>query len=408
MSKEIVIICHNYFPEETSTGLYTTQMAEHLAKMSWKVTLVTGFPHYPEWKIHSSYRDKDRYFSECINGVNVMRYRHYVPGQPSFVKRIRQLTDFTFGSYFNLRKIGRADVVLSVIPFTSSAWLGKMFSRRVDALHWIHVQDFEFDAARESGMLGGKGSGADLFKALQKIESGILDSADLVSTISRGMLAKLEKRTKSKTFFFPNWLDPQLVNPGISSTHPHMKGNRFHVLYAGNIGAKQDWNLFTSLVDEFREDANLEFVVVGDGASRKWLESRVGGYPNVSIFDPVPQAELNDLLCSADLHILLQKDNVVDTVMPSKLLGMMASEVPCLVSGNRNSEVADIFRSGNCGHYVNSSDQSSIASTIRKLKSSPRKSDEMGKNAREYVLSSFSKEGVLEAFCSKLDSLYEN
>jgi colanic acid biosynthesis glycosyl transferase WcaI len=383
-------------------------MAEHLTKKSWKVTLVTGFPHYPEWEIHSSYQDKDRYFRECISGVNVMRYRHYVPGQPSFIKRIRQLIDFTFGSYFNLRKIGRADVVLSVIPFTSSAWLGNLFSRRLDALHWVHVQDFEFDAARESGMLGSKWTDAGLFKTLQKIESGVLDSADLVSTISWRMLSKLEKRTKSETVFFPNWLETELINPVTSKTHPHLKGNRFHVLYSGNIGAKQDWDVFTRVVKEFRENANLEFIVVGDGASRKWLESRVGGFPNVRILNPVPKAELNDLLCSADLHILLQKDNLVDTVMPSKLLGMMASEVPCLVSGNMNSEIAEIFRSGNCGYYVNSSDLSEIASTIQELMNSPQSSNEMGKNAREYVLNSFSKKEVLEAFCSKLESIYEN
>ena len=51
-------------------------------------------------------------------------------------------------------------------------------------------------------MLGGKGSGADLFKALQKIESGILDSADLVSTISRGMLAKLERFKEAEETYF--------------------------------------------------------------------------------------------------------------------------------------------------------------------------------------------------------------
>jgi colanic acid biosynthesis glycosyl transferase WcaI len=222
------------------------------------------------------------------------------------------------------------------------------------------------------------------------------------------MLAKLEDRTSTGSFFFPNWLDPDFIDPTAASVHPILSEDHFQVLYSGNIGEKQDWKAFVNLVTEFADDKGIEFVVVGDGASRKALEKKINHLRNVRFCDPVPQSQLNDLLCSADLHILLQKDNVIDTVMPSKLLGMMASEVPCLVSGHPKSEVSEIFKKHECGIYLESSDLKSTVSIIKELMAFGPQNQAMGKNARKFVIDSFSSEKVLERFRIKLDSIYES
>jgi colanic acid biosynthesis glycosyl transferase WcaI len=52
-------------------------------------------------------------------------------------------------------------------------------------------------------------------------------------------------------------------------------------------------------------------------------------------YPPVPYEELNDLLCR--FACAFQKNAVVDTVMPSKILGMMASAKPSIVTGNEYS-----------------------------------------------------------------------
>lgn len=408
MNKRIVIICHNYFPEMTSTGLYTTLMAEFLCEKGWQVTMITGFPHYPNWEIFADYRKKPRFLHETIRGVEIFRYRHYVPKEPSFANRIVHLLDFTAGSYLQLGKIREADVVLSIIPFTSAAWLGKKLAARHGAKHWIHVQDFEFDAARESGMVSAKGGMKRVFRLLHSLEKKLLDSSDMTSTISSEMMQKLQKRTSARTSFFPNWIDSAVIDPKKAAKHPFLKSEKFKVLYAGNIGEKQDWKLFLEVAEHFRHDTRIEFIVVGDGATRKSLERRISGMQRVHLYHPVPMEQLNDLLCSANLHILFQKSDVMDTVMPSKILGMMASTIPCLVTGNPGSEIERIFRECGEGTFISSDHKENVIAEIQSLLVSRERDKRRHPRSREYVCKWFGREHVLNTFLLQLDSLYGN
>ena len=56
MAKNITVIGINYYPEDSAIGLYTTQKAEALASKGHNVTVITGFPYYPAWKIKDEYK----------------------------------------------------------------------------------------------------------------------------------------------------------------------------------------------------------------------------------------------------------------------------------------------------------------------------------------------------------------
>jgi colanic acid biosynthesis glycosyl transferase WcaI len=85
---KIKIVGINYFPEVTGIAPYTTGMAEGLAAYAHDVSLVTGLPHYPEWRIYAAYRSR-RSYRETVNGVTIDRLRHYVPRNPGLRNRIR-------------------------------------------------------------------------------------------------------------------------------------------------------------------------------------------------------------------------------------------------------------------------------------------------------------------------------
>ena len=403
MQKNITLLSLNYAPEDTAIGLYSTQMAEYLSNIGWNVTVITGFPYYPQWEILDSYKKKTKYYEEVINGVKVLRYKQYVPSELTFNKRIFQIIDFTIGSFFNILKIKEADVVLSIIPFTSSAWLGKKLSKKCGAKHWIHIQDFEFDAAKESGLVAEKGIKKMLFKMLFKVESKILDSANIVSTISYAMMLKLEDKSVCERFYFPNWVDIEFINPSLAKKHKFFKTNNYTILYSGNIGEKQDWNFFLRVIKKFKDNKEVKFIVVGDGARKNKLKIKIKHYLNVLHCKPVPYSELNDLLCSADLHILFQKEAILDTVMPSKILGMMASGKPSLITGNMESEAAKVFNVSKGGRYFNANDFKGVINSIKNRKIELKPS--LGDNAKKYVELNFSKERILNNFEKKLNVL---
>ena len=405
MKNNITIIGVNFYPEDSSTGLYSTQMAEYLAK-THNVDVITGFPYYPEWEIREEYKNKKRFLKEKKDTINIYRYKQYVPKNPSFKTRILHLLDFTMGSMRNIFKVKQCDLVICVVPFTTSIFLGLVLAKLRGAKVWVHIQDFEFDAAVESGLAGEqKGLKTKIFKGLFWLEKKLLDKAHIVSTISYGMINKLESKTTSSTYFFPNWVDENFIDPKKAQKHELMKSNKFKILYSGNIGAKQDWDFFIRIVDYFKSSNDIEFIVVGAGAKKEWLVAKTKNMNNITHTMPVEYTTLPDLLCSADLHILFQKNDVIDTVMPSKLLGMMASAVPSVVTGSVESEVAKVFDKSEGGYFFDSNEFNKVVKSIEELSTNTKLASSMGKNSRTYIVEHFSANKVLASFETKVNQL---
>lgn len=400
--KHITLISLNFSPEQTAIGLYSTQMAQYLNAQGAIVTVVTAYPYYPQWEIYESYRDKGSRLEEEWEGLRVVRYKQYTPSKPSFIKRIIHIIDFTLGSWRNLKKIKSCDTVISIIPFTSSAWLGNKLSRKHNAKHWIHIQDFEFDAAFQSGLASGKNNRSFLYNRLMKLETSILNKADRVSTISHNMMAKLKAKTTTPSYYLPNWVEAGELHK--EAKHPYLNSSKFTILYSGNIGEKQDWDFFMEVVAQL--DLSLyNIVIVGDGSKKQWLEQSLEGYEGIRIFPLVPFSELRSLLVSADIHILFQKTEILDTVMPSKVLGMMASERPSIVTGHPEAEVGTVLKDSQGGYYIAENNVQLVLDHLYKLKIDQKFAKAMGKQARKYVLNKYEKSAILEGFRNELSGL---
>ena len=398
----ITIISNNYYPEDSGIGLYSTGMAEFLAK-THNVKVITAMPYYPQWEIYSEYKDKPKFYRETIKKVEVLRFKQYTPKNPTFLKRIFQMCHFFIGSIVNVFKIKKNDVVIVVMPFTISIILGRLVKLFKGGKLVIHVQDFEFDAAFETGL--SKKSGL-LAKIIFHVERFLLNRADSVSTISYGMLKKLETKTASSTSYFPNWIDYSKINPETAKPNKLFDPNKFNILYSGNIGAKQDWDFFIDFVKACQENNKVHVYLIGEGAKREDVVEKIKNFSNCTYFPPVRYEELNDLLCNADLHILFQKSTVVDTVMPSKILGMMASAKPSIVTGHEESEVKHNFEISNGGFYFYDENKlNQIMTKINHLIESPKDSGDIGNNARKFIIEKFSSEKILSTFTDNIENL---
>lgn len=398
--RNITFISLNYAPEDTAIGLYSTQWVEFLKDAGYNVTVITAFPYYPKWEISESYKEKKTFVKELENNIRVLRYKQYVPKKPTFFKRIIHLMDFTLGSLINLYKTKESDLVISVVPFTTSILLGYIQKKRFKSKLWVHVQDFEFDAALETGV--GKKKNM-FFILLFKIEKWLFSKSDISSTISQNMMKKLSEKTNSDQFFLPNWIDEKKINPEKSQTHPYLNTDKVKILYSGNIGDKQDWEIFVKFCKDI-DSRKFEIIIVGDGSRKDWVLEKTAHFDFVKYYPPVPLEELSDLLCSADVHILFQKPEVLDTVMPSKVLGMMASNKPSIIIGNEKSEVKTIFDNTTSGYYFTKYSPRVIEALDTLCPSSTN--DFLNQlNSRDFVVENFSKEKILSKMLKKLKEI---
>jgi len=378
-------------------------MAEYMVKKGYRVTVIAGFPYYPQWIINDEYKERKAYQKEEINGVTVFRYKQYVPENPTFLKRIVHLLSFTMGSFFNIFKPPNPDVVIAIVPFTSGILLGWILKLRYKAKLWVHIQDFEFDAAIDSGLLNNNKS--IFISLLLWIEKKLLKKADIVSTISNGMLDKLNKKTGQDGYYLTNWLDISGLDVNYADSHKYLKATEFKILYSGNIGAKQDWDFFFKFMDELEKMEGIKVVVVGEGAEQNNVKKRLENYNFAEHYNLVPFNELSQLLSSTDLHVLFQKDDVIDTVMPSKILGMMGSSKPSLITGNVKSEVRKIIRVSEGGFYFENHQMKEIIGTVKLLQKDAGLSKNIGLKAKNYVAEKYSKVEVLNNFLEKLNTL---
>ena len=397
---EITFIGLNFAPEDSAIGLYSSEWVNQLESDGHNVTVVTGFPYYPQWSVFKQYKNKPRFLQEYIGGTKILRYRQYVPKAPTFFKRIVHIIDFTVGSLFNLFKIKKCDLVIAVVPFTTSAFLGWIQKKRFNSKFWIHIQDFELDAALKSKKEPKVGPA---FSLMFRLESWLFRKPDIVSTISHSMIDTLRKKSNSSSFYLPNWVNPDAINPATANFHRYINSSKIVLLYSGNIGEKQDWNSFVEFCNDINQN-NYEIIIVGDGSKKNWLLERTVHLPNIKHYPPVPYSELSDLLCSVDIHLLFQKPDFLDLVMPSKVLGMMASAKPSLIIGHRESEINSVFKSNNIGLYFDRYSKE-VVIELDKISKQNSQMKEMGENARVYVIKNFSKDRILKQVQKKIELL---
>jgi len=114
---------------------------------------------------------------------------------------------------------------------------------------------------------------------------------------------------------------------------------------------------------------------------------------------------LNELLNLADIHLLPQRADAADLVMPSKLTGMLASGRPVLATAHAGTELAGVV--AGCGVVVEPGNVQAFVDALRQLAEDGELRDCLGKAARRYAEDNLSKESVLSRFEQKLMQLIE-
>lgn len=391
----------NYTPELIGTGKYTGEMAEWLVGRGHDVRVVTGIPYYPDWRVHRGYCSW-RYSRESIVGVDVWRCPLWVPGGPTGLRRVLHHCSFAASSFPVLLGHGlrwRPDVVLTVAPSLLSAPAGWMAARAGGGQAWLHVQDFEVEAAYGLGLLRSEWLG----KLLAAAERWLFARFDRVSTISERMLDRLVEKgiPKDKCWLMPNWVDVEMIHPLTEPSQFRAElgigANTIVALYSGNIGRKQGLEVIVEVARALEAEEEILFVLCGEGPAKHGLAKQAEGLQNVMFLPLQKPARLNDLLNMADIHLLPQRADVEDLVMPSKLGPMMASGRPVVATASEGTQLASVVTG--CGVVVAPGDAVALERAIRRLASDREWRQRLGAKAREVAVQTWNASSILgEAF----------
>ena len=401
-----LVIGINYVPEQTSVAPFTTGVCEHLVQRGHDVSVITAFPYYPQWRIHDGYRGA-LYKREQVRGVDVRRVIHFVPSKPrDLVQRL--LHDVTFSSNALLATpwAGKFDGIFCSCPppfVPTVAWLA---SRLRGVPFAVKLTDLAADTALALGIMKKQGA---LGRWARTLEGFNFRRAAGISVLCPGFKQRLVDRgiAEEKIFVVPDWADVETVRPlpreNEFRNHNHLADSDFLALHAGNMGLKQGLHTVVEAarLAEIADSGNgATWMLVGDGEERQRLQQIATEYGTTVLrFLPLqPESIFPHMLAAADVLLMLQRTNVTDMVIPSKLLTYMASGRPIVASVNHASETANRIREADCGLIVPPEDASALLNAVEHLRAAPEEAQRLGRNGRVYVEAAFSKQIVLEMY----------
>ncbi len=397
----------NYHPEQVGIAVYNTELCQFLAGQGHEVTMVTSFPYYPDWRK----RPPDRgclFRSERVEQVEVRRCWHYVPAEPTAIKRMLCELTFVITSTVTQLLLPRADVYVVVSPpllLGLAAW-GVTSIKRSPFI--FHVQDLQPDAAAGLGMLKHK----MLVGMLYGLESLAYDKASVVSGISPEMCRAFHRKgvPDSKIFLLPNWVDCRtLARPPARGSWRRRHGiapDMPIVSYAGNIGVKQGLDTVLEAARLLAARSPAIFVIAGEGACKRDLLALAERHKlgNLMFFGVLSPEEHTELLADSDVCLITQKRGSGAAFLPSKLLKTLAVGRPVVSNAAPDSALYEAVAAGGFGLNVAPEDAGELAEAISLLLSDPGRRAAMGAAGRQYVLQ-FDKQEVLPRFAADLQDL---
>jgi colanic acid biosynthesis glycosyl transferase WcaI len=388
---KILIYGLNYAPELSGTGKYTAEMAHMLVECRHEVRVVCAPPYYPEWRVADGY-SMGRYRHDVMRGVRIWRAPLGVPTRQSGGRRMLHLASFGLSSLPLLARqfVWRPDVVMLIAPTVLCAPGALALARCTRAKAWLHIQDFEVEAAFDLGLL----KNARMASIAHCVERALLKRFDVVSSISNRMVERAISKgvVASRTEILPNWVDTADIFPlqrpseyrqtlGIPATHTV-------VLYSGNMGAKQGLHVLADAAVALASRGDISFVFCGTGAARAELVSRCEGLGNCRFLPLQPASLLNELLNVADIHVLPQRRDAADLVMPSKLTSMLASGRPVVAMAHPGTALYEA--AVNNGVVVPPEDAGALVAAIVALAADRSRRAALGAAGRRYAEMMFS------------------
>ena len=405
-SRRVLLLSHPYAPEPTGVGLYSHGLARSLVECGYEVTAIAAVPSYPYWKRFAGY-PKWSWSRTVEDGVTVYRCPVYVPATVSGAKRILHYVSFVASAAVPalwLARRFRPDVVVHVVPTLLASPVALMAARLAGAVSWLHVQDFEVEAGFATDQMRRDGGLARLALAFERKCIGAFDQ---VSTISPEMCAKLvEKGRHPETVHeVRNWAEPIEVKPSRESafrkrwgiTTPHV------ALYSGSIARKQGIEIVVDVARRFRDRTDITFVICGNGPNRAELEQAASDLTNIRFHDLQPMEDLPELVSLASIHLLPQRRDAADLVLPSKLTNMLASGRPVIAGAAPGSGLAREVEG--CGIAVEPESVEALDDAIRLLMADPDLHAKFSAEARCRAEERWSRKAIIEKFEGELRSI---
>jgi colanic acid biosynthesis glycosyl transferase WcaI len=398
----VLITTSYYWPEEAGSAPYLAGLAQHLQQQGHEVTVATGYPHYPEWRLPP---DAKLFRTDHHGEVAVRRRWHYVPRKQTAIHRALYEASLFMLGLTALPLRARPDVVIGTCPTLAGGALALTASKVYGAPYGLVFQDLMGRAARQSGVPGG----AQVATPVRKAELALARHAAAVGVIAEGFRSYLEEGgvAAGQIHRLRNWTRRADPSETLSETKQRLgwRADEFICLHGGNLGRKQGLDNLLDAALHLR-DRGIRIVFSGDGNDRERLEDRARELrlDNVQFIELQGPGRWEAVMAASDVLLVNQRSSVTDMSLPSKLTSYFAAGRPIVAAASADSETAREIAAAEAGSVVPPDDPVALSTAILALQQEGA-AEELGARGRRYAENTLFPEIVLAEYDRFLDVL---
>ena len=402
---KILYITQFYPPEPMAASVRAQEFAMRWVRKGHPVTIMTGFPNYPEGKIFPGYRNR-LISQEYIDGVRIIRMFTFVHRKNILFRLVNQAVFYLatlLGGFIS----GKQDVLLATSPPLGVGITGYCLSRLKRIPLVFEVRDLFPESAQAMGItvnpliiLVASWIERFCYRKATRIVGNTQGICDNISDrgFNHGKVRKITNGVNIERFS-PTGKPEDLLKI-------HNLDGKFVVLYGGLFGIAQ--NLFPMLEAArlLRENDRIKFLLVGDGVERDRLVRTKEEFKldNVLFLPRQAPERMEEFINLADVGYDSRKNvGLTRGALPVKVFEYMACGKPVILSGHGEAE--EMVKGSGGGIVVPPENPGELAQAITRLAEDHNLGKEMGKKGMEFVKNNFSRESLSQEYLELLKKL---
>jgi colanic acid biosynthesis glycosyl transferase WcaI len=393
---KLLVVSQYFWPE----NFRINDLVAGLRARGHEVTVLTGWPNYPDGEVFPSYSAEPGDFAR-FEGAEVIRVPLVPRGRNTLMLALNYLSfalSATLLGPWRLR--GRcfdAVFVFQTSPVTAALpalLLGRL--KRAPVSMWI--LDLWPDTLQAIGAVRSPW----LLGAVGALVRFIYRRCGLILVQSQAFLPNVARygARADQVRYFPNWVEPTFARglEGISLA-VELGGFRdtFNVMFAGNIGEAQDLPSVLDAADRTRDIDDLRWLIVGEGRAAGHLREEIvrrGLGDRVILLGRHPVERMPGFFVGADaLLVSLKREPIWAMTVPGKVQSYLAAGKPVLAM--LDGEGARVVSDSGGGLVSPAGDGAALAENVRRLRAMPEKQRRsLGQNGRDYARREFDREAL--------------
>jgi colanic acid biosynthesis glycosyl transferase WcaI len=410
---EILLLSLVFPPDSVSTAQIMGELTVDLEKHGHRVTVISTMPHYNRSLENEKYQPLRAKWGKVLflskfYGMTV--YHTFMPpkGQNILWRLLSWAFFHAISVMAGLTTVPRPSVIIAPSPPLTiglCAWLLGMFYR---VPYIYNVQEIYPDMAIRLGAIRNR----CVINLLYHLEKFIYSKSSAVTVIASRMREQLLDKgvSKDKVHVIPNFVDVSDLVPlpkDNDFSRKHNLNNKFVVSYAGNMGPAQGLEHFIDAAKILREDANICFLMMGNGILSESLQQRIE-QNNLRNFLFLPYQKyslMGQAYAASDLCLVPQAVETGFEAIPSKVYRIMACARPVLAVTDQNSDLARLVSESLCGSSVLPGSVEALAEMIMRAYCNRQEWQKMGIAGREHVVRYYTRETVTNQYNKLIETL---